>query len=367
MNDKNDPQKIDEETRNKLQELKGDLEKMGVKFEISENLDETFRDIFLAYSKKTGDIQFQNNMKELEKKVDEEHLSQKNFEDRLQNRWKKPFDLLEFLIIQSTELGRNYNEKNRETAVKEQNFVFESLIQLHGWACLVANEIMVLMKSGYADGANARWRTLNEIAVICFFIKKHGNEVGERYLSYQYIESCKAMREYQKYAERLGYVPFSKQEIGNLKKIREDQVKKFGKNFAKNNGWAADVLNKESPKFFDLAEDIDLEHLYPFFKMASNAIHATSSKGLQVKLGSPQGKIIQAGPSNFGMADPGQNTAMSLIHINVALLTLNPGLDLKKDLEGLITINSMFYQLHEINTAFIEVHNNMNPNQFWWE
>jgi hypothetical protein len=367
MNDKNDPPKIDEETRNKLQELKGDLEKMGVKFEISENLDETFRDIFLAYSKKAGDIQFQNNMKELEKKVGEELRSQKNFENRLQNRWKKPFDLLEFLIIQSTELGRYYNEKNRETAIKEQNFVFESLIQLHGWACLVAKEIMVLMKSGYADGANARWRTLNEIAVICFFIKKHGNEVGERYLSYQYIESCKAMREYQKYAERLGYVPFSKQEIENLKKVRENLVKKFGKNFTKNNGWAADVLNKESPKFFDLAEDIDLEHLYPFFKMASNAVHATSSKGLYVKLGSPQGKIIQAGPSNFGMADPGQNTAMSLIHINVALLTLNPGLDLKKDLEGLITTNSMFYQLHEINTAFIEVHNNMNPNQFWWE
>jgi len=358
--EKNLPE-IDEDTRKKLLELKDNLEKMGIIIEISENLSDTFQDIFLAYSKKAGEIQFQNKMMELHKVVDENFNYQKKFEDRLQDRWKKPFNLLEYFIIQSTELGRSYNEKNREKAVKEQNFVFESLIQLHGWACLVAKEIMVLIKSGYADGANARWRTLNEIAVICFFIKKHGNEVGERYLSYQYIESCKAMREYQKYAERLGYAPFSKPEIENLKKVRENLIKKFGKNFAKNNGWAADALNKESPTFFDLAEDIDLEHLYPFFKMASNAIHATSSKGLYVKLGSPHGKIIQAGPSNFGMADPGQNTAISLLHVNVALLTIDP------NLEDLVTINSMFYQLHEIQAAFTEVHNNMNPEQFWWE
>jgi hypothetical protein len=261
-----DPQKIDEDTRKRLLEIKNDLEKMGVNIELSDNLDETVRDIILAYSKKAGEIQFQNTMTELEKEVDEYLISQKKFEGRLQNRWKKPFDLLDFFIIQSTEIGRLYNEKNREKAAKEQNFVFESLIQLHGWACRVAKEIMVLMKSGYADGANARWRTLNEIAVICFFIKKHGNEVGERYLSYQYIESCKEMREYQKYAERLRYVPFSKQEIENLKKVREKLIQKFGKNFTSNNGWAADVLNKKSPKFLDLAEDINLEHLYPFLK-----------------------------------------------------------------------------------------------------
>jgi len=361
MTPEKDPQKIDEDMRKHLLEIKKDLEKMGINIELSENLDETFRDIFLAYSKKVGEIQFQNNMMELGKKVGEERISQKGFEDLLQNRWKKPFDLLEFFISQSIEIGRQYNKKNRETAVKEQNFVFESLIQLHGWACLVAQEIMVLMKSGYADGANARWRTLNEIAVICFFIKKHGNDVGERYLSYQYIESCKAMREYQKYAERLGYVPFSKLKIENLKKIRENLIKKFGKNFTKNNGWAADVLNKESPKFFDLAEDIELEHLYPFFKMASNAIHATSSNALYFKLGSPEGKIIQVGPSNFGMADPGQNTAISLNLVNVALLTLKPELD------DLVQLNSMSCQLDEIRAAFLEVHNNINHDQFYWE
>ena len=356
-----DPQKIDEDTRKRLLEIKDDLKKMGVNIELSDNLDETFRDIILAYSKKAGEIQFQNKMTELEKEVGEYLISQKKFEGRLQNRWKKPFDLLDFFIIQSTEIGRLYNEKNREKAAKEQNFIFESLIQLHGWACCVAKEIMVLMKSGYADGANARWRTLNEIAVICFFIKKHGNEVGERYLSYQYIESCKEMREYQKYAKYLRYIPFSKQEIENLKKVREKLIQKFGKNFTSNNGWASDVLNKKSPKFLDLAEDINLGHLYPFFKMASNAIHATSSKSLYFKLGCPEGKIIQAGPSNFGMADPGQNTAISLLHINVALLTLKP------DLKDLVTIKSMFYQLGEIQSAFIEVHNGMDPNKLCWE
>jgi hypothetical protein len=361
MTAESDPPEIDEDTRNRLLELKKDLKKMGINIELSEKLEDTFRDIFLAYSKKAGEIQFQNKMMEMQKNVDEYHNKQKQFDIEVQSRWKKPFNLLDFFIIQSEEIGCLYNEKNREKAAEEKNFVFESLIQLHGWACLVAKEIMTLMKSGYADGANARWRTLNEIAVIGFFVTKHGNEVGERYLNYQYIESCKAMREYQKYAERLGYVPYTKQEIGNLKKIRDNLVQKYGKNFLKPNGWAAEVLNKESPKFFDLAENTNLEHTYPFFKMASNAIHATSSKGLYFKLGSSQGKIIQAGPSIFGMADPGQNTAISLLHLNVALLTLEP------DLEDLVTIKSMFCQLNEIKTAFIEVHDSMNPDNFWWE
>ena len=100
-----DPTEIDEDTRKRLLEIKMDLEKMGIRIELPETFGDAVRDIILAYSKKAGELQFQNIMIELEKDVAEEYKSQAEFELRLQNRWKKPFDLLEFLIIQSTELG----------------------------------------------------------------------------------------------------------------------------------------------------------------------------------------------------------------------------------------------------------------------
>jgi hypothetical protein len=39
----------------------------------------------------------------------------------------------------------------------------------------IFNEILVLLKSGYADGANSRWRSLHELAVISFFLLDNNN------------------------------------------------------------------------------------------------------------------------------------------------------------------------------------------------
>jgi len=169
------------------------------------------------------------------------------------------------------------------------------------------------------------------------------------------------MREYQKNASRLGYSPYTDQEIETMKNTRKKLIERFGKSFSNNNGWASEILKKNSPQFLDLAQAVNLDHLYPFFKMASNAVHATCSKGLHSKLGDPSGRIMQAGPSNFGMVDPGQNTAISLLHINVALLNLRP------NLENLATMKSMSPLLDEIKMAFIDAQNSLNPEQFKWE
>ncbi|WP_048051392.1 DUF5677 domain-containing protein [Methanosarcina soligelidi] len=135
-----------------------------------------------------------------------------NFKKRVNNFWKKPLDLLDLLLIYSRQMGSKFNKEMRTIAEKENDYVFLALTRLHAKACLVSQEIAILMKHGYASGAHARWRSLHEIAVTALFIKEHGNEVAEQYLNYRYIESYYAMRQYKVHAKKLNYEPLEEEE-----------------------------------------------------------------------------------------------------------------------------------------------------------
>lgn len=275
MKNVDNPTQVDDNTKKILKNTIDDLAKLGVSIDYSENFDETIGKIIHSYCKIAGEEQFNKRINELPEKINNHHSWKNEFEKRLNERWEKPFDLLDFFILQSIEVGQSFNKENRPIAAKNKDFVFECLIRLQGRACLVAQEVLTLMKSGYADGANARWRTLNEIAVICIFIKEHGNDVAERYLLHQYIESCKSIREYQKYVKRLGYVDISEEEIQRNKEIYSKLIKRFKKEFKESNGWAAHALNNPNPKFHDIVEKAHLDHLLPFYRMASHSVHPT--------------------------------------------------------------------------------------------
>lgn len=111
----------------------------------------------------------------------------KGFEKRLHSDWKIPFDLLEAFLIMAFEAGNEFNKEFRKGEAEAQNYIFDALTRLHARACQIASEVLVLLKSGFADGAHARWRSLHEVTVVASFIKTHGNEVAERYLLHNVI------------------------------------------------------------------------------------------------------------------------------------------------------------------------------------
>jgi hypothetical protein len=76
-------------------------------------------------------------------------------------------------------------------------------------------------------------------------------------------------------------------------------------------GWAAGFLGNAKPTFADLEDTVSLDHYRPFYGAASDSIHA-GPKGLQAKLSSVHEDLLLLGPSPYGLADPGQNTALSL-------------------------------------------------------
>lgn len=274
----------------------------------------------------------------------------KQFEQRLYNDWKKPFDMLEAFLIFALEAGDEFNKEFRKDEAESKNYVLEVLTRLHARACQIASEILVLLKNGFADGAHARWRSLHEIAVVGSFIKTHGNEAAEKYLLHDNIESFKAATLYQKHYEALGVEPISQDEYDLIKTTRDKLVTRFGNSYKYNYGWASSALNKDDPTFSDIEENSGLDHLRPYYKLASHNVHA-NPKGVMFKLGLLQDthNILLAGPSNVGFTDPAQSTAISLGLITVTLITTKPTID------NLVLSNILLKLESEIGEEFLKV------------
>jgi hypothetical protein len=237
----------------------------------------------------------------------------KEFEQRLYKDWKKPFDLFEAFLVLALEAGDEFNREFRKDKENSENYVLEVLTRIHARACQIASEILVLLKSGFADGAHARWRSLHELAVVGSFIKTHGNETAERYLLHDNIESYKAATLYQEHYEALGYEPISQVEYDSTKVKHDKLIERFGDSYKKNYGWASLALNKKDPTFTDIEANSGLDHLRPYYKLASHNVHA-NPKGMIFRLGllHNTGNILLAGPSNVGFTDPAQGAAISL-------------------------------------------------------
>ena len=80
----------------------------------------------------------------------------------------------------------------------------DTLIANHVRACQVANEIKVLVINGFADGAQARWRTLHELCITFLYLYDSDYDTIEMYNEYEIIESWKKAKEYKEGYERLG-------------------------------------------------------------------------------------------------------------------------------------------------------------------
>ena len=274
----------------------------------------------------------------------------KEFEQRLYQDWKKPFDLFEAFLVLALEAGDEFNSEFRKDKENSENYVLEVLTRIHVRACQIASEILVLLKSGFADGAHARWRSLHELAVVGSFIKTYGNEVAERYLLHDNIESYKAATLYQKHYEALGYEPISQDEF-DLVKIRHDKlIERFGRSYKNNYGWASSVLKNEDPTFAQIEENRKLDYLRPFYKLASHNVHA-NPKGIMFKLGLLHNteNIFLAGPSNVGFTDPAQGAAISLGLITITLLTTKPTID------NLVLCNILLKLQSEIGEEFFKI------------
>lgn len=294
-------------------------------------LDEYTDELSIELKKKTkeaSEIVLSKLKDDAPRMLKEHEAIKSNFEQHLWQRWGRGLKLLKMFIVIAFETGEDFNGEFRESAAQESDCVFDVLTRLHARSCQIANEILTLLSSGYADGAHARWRSMHEITVTGYFVSGFGQNVAERYLLHNNVESYRAALQYQRYFSQLGYEPLTEQELIKIQASYQRLIDRFGNWYANNYGWAAQALNKAQPTFSDIEKAIGLEHWRPHYKFASDNVHA-NPKGTFYKLGlySNKQELLLAGPSDAGFTDPAHSAAISLLQITSSLLTLKPNID----------------------------------------
>ena len=165
------------------------------------------------------------------------------------------------------------------------------------------------------------------------------------------IQQRKLARAYKKHENRARLEPLTQAEIDVLDERCETLVARFGKEFDEDYGWAASALGNKRPSLAEIERAVQLDHLRPYYRMASDNVHA-NSHGAFYKLGgfSPDLDILLAGPSNMGLADPGHGTALSLTQVTAALVSTTPTLDSLTELTVLGLLED------ETGAAFLQAH-----------
>lgn len=280
--------------------------------------------------------------------LSEQKEYRKEFKSILYEDWEEPLDLLECLIRVSLDSVDKHRKKTVQKGFRE-DVKFNALIRIHARALKTTNEVLTLLKAGYPDGANARWRSLHELAVISIFLSDNDNIISQRYLEHETIMRYKEALIYQEHCEELGYAPYEEEFLDKLKERKNMLCNKYGNDYYRDWGWIP-KSNVSNQSFTGLEEHIGLDKLHPFYKLSSAHIHGSSrgfySLGLRNDF---QNKILSIGASNYGLADPLQNTAISLMHITNCLLRFEP------DFESLTQMKINEFFIKEIGIKAVEV------------
>lgn len=258
----------------------------------------------------------------------ERRKNQKGFENRLYQRWKEPLDLLESLIVICFESGQDKKDrlsKGRDITSPKQ----AALIKIHARSVQISYEILALLKAGFADGAYARWRSLHELSTITFFLKDNSDDVSRRYLEHELMRKFKEAKDYQKHHKEIGYPKLTRTEFSRIKKEHDKLLKQYGAEFEYRNGfeWIPRTI-LPNPNFTALENHVKLDKWRPFYNMSADSVHG-GSKGF-FRLGlteDSQDKILLVGPTDYGHADPIHSTAISLSHVTLNLLLLEPSFE----------------------------------------
>lgn len=332
----------------------GDLQSLEAS---AETLTQKLPEIIERVSVEAADLLLRSLRKRWPRESGQQRREMQGFLRRLDRRWREPFGLLQMLLTIAMEFGENANEMLRSNLGPDPHKT-DVLTRLHARACQVGSEVLALLRQGFADGALARWRTLHEIAVISLFIAENDDSLAEQYSLHQFIESWRAAREYDRFRDRLGYEPLDPAELVRLEQTRAALVDRFGEDFTEPCGWAARLLGISSPNFADIERAVGVDHLRPFYRMASHTIHA-NPKGTFFKLGLVgEEDLLLTGPSNTGFADAGQNTALSIVQATSSLGILAATLDTA------IVLQLMMKLADHIGENFVAVQNQIEARSY---
>lgn len=277
------------------------------------------------------------------------------FEDAVRTTWRKPFNLSDLLLNVCLEVSSNYTSNFEKGTSSKRDYVLEALAKLQSNACLIFNEILHLLKSGFPSGAQLQWRTLHEMVCVSYFIFEHDNELAKRFLDYEAVEAYFQAKDFRTHQNRMDYEPVSNTDFKSLKKGFATMKKTYGADFVKKSnypfGWIPrDTLKVRSLK--EIEKSVKLDMFRPYYDLAGYNLIG-GQNGLIFKPGTRKSRkkrvVIPVGPSNYGLANPGKSAAISLGQITSCLLRSGSGV------KRLVIIEALHNLVEEICNTFSEI------------
>ena len=281
--------------------------------------------------------------------------TEKEFEAAVLRTWRKPLDLLDLLLYISLEVASEFNSECGSETASKHSIIQRALARQQANACLVFNEIVHLLKSGFPSGAQSHWRTLHEIACVSYFISKHGADMAKRFLDYEVVESYFQAQAISEHQQKMECNSLSERDFKSVKRKFNKMKKTYGSDFVKKAnypyGWVPrTVLKTQSLR--EIEKSVKLDMLRPYYDLASYNVHG-GPKGLIFKPGimkrEHKNVILPVGPSNYGLADPGKSAAISLGQVTACLLLAEP------TIKRLVLIETLRNLVDEICDAFCEI------------
>lgn len=270
----------------------------------------------------------------------------------IEAHWSPALATYEAATYLSYELGSAVRDLYNE-AEGEPDTASEVAFLLHGRACVVAGEVLCLMRNGYSDGAIARQRTLHEIAVTMGVIMENpGLDLADRYLDYSVVEHWEDMVSYQEHAEALGQVPFGQDDVDELNQQYDDVITRWGPHFRKPYRWAAPLFRDgEDVRLNKLEELAKLEHLHPHYRQANHYIHAGPRGALLNVYDVRGGRSIGVGArADTDFAEVGHGALISLLQCTASLVVYAPAAS--KDPDNLLGLMCLQRLTDDAGIAF---------------
>lgn len=272
--------------------------------------------------------------------------------ERVERVWGDALRRLDQSLSVSEEFGMIFVDRLLQ-AHGELPLTLRVLIALHTRGVQGGEEVFLLLRNGFAAGAEGRWRTLHELAVVGAFIAKHGDEVAERYMLHNHIQIERAMRLEQRHHEVLKMEPYTEEEMKEARASVNALRKRFGQVFENDYGWAAAALgfnpsDRRGPSFAELEASLDASHFRPVYSSASHAIHASVQGLINNPSQDPdRTPVFNTRGTEFGLDDPAVRVGISLYSLARSIMMY---WSLPFDLMGLKAFSML---VEEVAAAFV--------------
>ena len=317
-----------------------------------DELVEVARDFAPKFGEMTAEILLPSVKKGARKGLKWSQRRREGFEKRLRKHWAEPLHLLELLVELAHELVDDVIADREPLEQDPRDYTFDALVAIQARGCQMSRAILELLRSGFADDAHARWRSLHELAAISSFISKHREEdVAERYLRHEIFQQRRLALAYKKHEIRANLEPLPRVQLDELLELYESLLARFGKSFGSEYGWAASALGSKKTTLANIEADVELDHYRPDYQMASNNVHGNSHAAFfKLGLGEIDSTVLLAGPSKLGLAEAGEAVALSLTQMTAAVCDAYPTVN------RLVGVTALNLLQQETGEAFLRAH-----------